>query len=170
MSRTSFVEFMKMWNKTDLAICAEVGVAGGVNAKTMLEEMPNAKFYLVDQYLPYYTECDAEKTVEHNIQKREEMIGNVQAFKSRVHYVNLPSVVAARAFDDGFFDYVYIDGDHSAEEVRKDVFAWISKVKPGGMLAGHDWHIVGSAIKDILPRVKFEPGIAGEACDWWITK
>ena len=36
-------------------------------------------------------------------------------------------------------DVVYLDGDHRGDAVRRDVRAWQSRVRPGGMLAGHDY-------------------------------
>lgn len=42
-------------------------------------------------------------------------------------------------FDDEFFDWIYIDGDHSYEGVSTDLKNWISKVKMGGVISGHDF-------------------------------
>lgn len=40
---------------------------------------------------------------------------------------------------DEYFDYVYIDADHSYEAVKRDIADWFPKVRPGGVLAGHDY-------------------------------
>lgn len=53
------------------------------------------------------------------------------------------SVQAARWFDDNTLDFVWIDADHGAEAVYRDLCAWWPKVKPGGLLAGHDWNEPG---------------------------
>jgi predicted O-methyltransferase YrrM len=46
---------------------------------------------------------------------------------------------------------VYIDGDHRFEFVKQDISAWLPKVRPGGILAGHDygknWPDVEKAVK-----------------------
>jgi hypothetical protein len=49
------------------------------------------------------------------------------------------STEAAKTFRDGSVDFVWIDGDHSAEAVEADVRAWLPKLAAGGMMAGHDW-------------------------------
>jgi hypothetical protein len=36
-------------------------------------------------------------------------------------------------------DRVYIDGDHTEAAVRADIAAWLPLVKPGGVIAGHDF-------------------------------
>jgi predicted O-methyltransferase YrrM len=46
---------------------------------------------------------------------------------------------AAEWFPDHFFDFVFIDADHSFKAVVKDIVVWHPKVKPGGLLCGHDY-------------------------------
>ena len=43
-------------------------------------------------------------------------------------------------FSDGFFDQIYIDGDHSYEQVSKDIKNYLPKVRAGGYISGHDYH------------------------------
>ena len=42
------------------------------------------------------------------------------------------------SFPDNYFDWVYIDGNHLYEFVKKDVELSFQKVKPGGVIAGDD--------------------------------
>lgn len=46
---------------------------------------------------------------------------------------------AALCFPDRYFDYVYIDADHTYKGVCHDIATWYPKVRPGGILAGHDF-------------------------------
>lgn len=65
------------------------------------------------------------------------------AERDRVRVWETRSVHAASVFgDDETFsraDRVYIDGDHSTEAVAADIAAWLPLVKPGGVIAGHDF-------------------------------
>jgi len=45
----------------------------------------------------------------------------------------------ANNFEDGSVDFVFIDADHAYESVKKDIEAWLPKVKNGGYLSGHDY-------------------------------
>lgn len=49
------------------------------------------------------------------------------------------SQIAAKSFDDGIFDFIYIDADHSYPEVKRDLKMWYPKVRHDGVLAGHDY-------------------------------
>lgn len=49
------------------------------------------------------------------------------------------SVDAAQEVPDGWLDFVYIDGNHQREQVLADLAAWTQKVRPGGIVSGHDY-------------------------------
>lgn len=49
------------------------------------------------------------------------------------------SLVASKLFEDGSFDFVYIDASHRYEDVKDDIEAWTPKVRPGGIVSGHDY-------------------------------
>lgn len=42
-------------------------------------------------------------------------------------------------FDDGYFDWVYIDGNHHYDFVKEDLELSRTKVKEGGIIAGDDY-------------------------------
>jgi hypothetical protein len=54
-------------------------------------------------------------------------------------FMNMTSEEASSHFEDGFFDGVYIDARHEYEYVKQDIELWLPKVKPGGVLCGHDY-------------------------------
>lgn len=53
--------------------------------------------------------------------------------------LEMPSVEGAKRFEDASVFMAFIDGDHSYEAVCADIEAWAPKVRPGGILAGHDY-------------------------------
>jgi hypothetical protein len=58
---------------------------------------------------------------------------------SRVVIHRAASAECAHLFRDGFFAWVYIDGDHTYHGALDDLEAYAPKVKPGGILAGEDY-------------------------------
>lgn len=70
----------------------------------------------------------------------------------------MDSVEAAKRFDDGAINAVFIDGDHAYKAVRADVLAWLPKVGRGGIIAGHDYDYpdVRNAVHEFIPADKIE--------------
>ena len=66
------------------------------------------------------------------------------------------SLEAAKDFENESCDVVYIDMDHTYEAVKKDIEAWLPKVKTGGYLAGHDYgfEAVAKAVNEAFPKDK----------------
>jgi predicted O-methyltransferase YrrM len=65
-------------------------------------------------------------------------------------------------YEDESLDFCFIDGSHEYEDVKKDIEAYLKKVKKGGILAGHDydsiWAGVIKAVDEILGNVKIING------------
>lgn len=57
----------------------------------------------------------------------------------RFHLYRGDSPDVAEHFADEGLDWVYIDADHTYESVRADLAAWFPKLRPGGLMAGHDY-------------------------------
>jgi hypothetical protein len=74
-----------------------------------------------------------------------------------VSVVEGDSADSATLFEDSSLAFCYIDAAHDYESVRRDISAWKSKVKPSGVLAGHDacWHEVKRAVDELCPGAKY---------------
>ena len=44
-----------------------------------------------------------------------------------------------QSFPEGYFDFIYIDGDHSYKGAKSDLINYFPKVRQGGIIAGHDY-------------------------------
>lgn len=47
--------------------------------------------------------------------------------------------IAADRFEDGSFDLIYLDGNHSYEYVLRDLHLWYPKLTPGGLFVCNDF-------------------------------
>lgn len=56
-----------------------------------------------------------------------------------VEIVRKQSDEAHAQFDDGTFDFIYVDGDHSFNAVYNDLLNYEKKLKTGGVLIGNDY-------------------------------
>lgn len=55
----------------------------------------------------------------------------------------MPSALAVNGFRDQSLDLVFIDADHSYDGCLADIKAWLPKVRPGGIICGHDFGTPG---------------------------
>lgn len=76
---------------------------------------------------------------------------------NHVFIVMCDSAKAAQLHHTGNVDLLFIDAGHFPPEVRADVDAWLSKMKPGGLLLFHDCYLSGvrAAIESIQGKVDF---------------
>lgn len=81
--------------------------------------------------------CHPERL--HLIDLDFSLLGPIVRQDARTQLHNGPSHEVLAAFPDGYFDWVYIDADHSYEGVSRDADAAAPKVKPGGFLLFNDF-------------------------------
>ena len=77
-------------------------------------------------------------------------------YGSRIQILKMESTLAATTIKDNSLDFVFIDACHAQMEVEKDINAWLSKVKTGGVLMGHDIHYpsVSAAVLNMLGKYR----------------
>lgn len=121
----------------------EIGVAWGMNTCMLLDACPNiTKLYGVDPYLSYqdWDRPVTQESADYNYQQLE---ANLDLFGNRFELIKLKSTEAKDQLPDGFFDFVFIDGDHSFDAVLADIENYHVKVRAGGLVAGHDVGLQG---------------------------
>lgn len=74
---------------------------------------------------------------------------SIKNYENIAHIEEL-SVKAAEQFENESLDFVYIDANHDYEPFKKDLKAWLPKVKKGGYIGGHDYR---SRFKGVIQAV-----------------
>jgi hypothetical protein len=115
------------------AVCVEMGVDEGVFSKRILRFSNPRKLYLVDAWAAGRSN---EEKYQEVIKKFESEIDAGQ-----VEIVRANSVEAATKFNDASLDWIYIDTDPSYEATIKELYAYAKKMKPCGVIAGHDYSL-----------------------------
>lgn len=121
---------------------AEIGVAEGGFSHDLLNRWPGRCW----QIEPWRIFTDVEGFSGHGEATQTGMdmryrriLDAVPAYKGRAIPMRSTSEAAAPLFNDGVFDFVYVDACHDVAHARQDIALWFPKVKRGGILAGHDW-------------------------------
>ena len=121
----------------------EVGVWRGRSISYLAVEIintgKNIDLYAVDTWLGSEEHKNIEVIKEGKLY--EEFMNNIFLLKDYIKPIRIPSIEAAKTFEDDSIDAVFIDACHSVECVKEDLDAWYPKIKKnGGIIAGHDWH------------------------------
>lgn len=120
----------------------EIGVFKGCTSKQLRTLFPDALLYLVDPwklYEEYLTiEAGPISQIPEVYERAFEEVKKTFEKDSHVKIVRKTSLEAALEIPDGI-DLVYIDGNHSYLHVKQDIQYWFSKIRPGGILSGHDY-------------------------------
>ena len=118
----------------------EIGVLNGEYSKIILERWENGQLFMVDawRHLDGYIDMNGQDDKYHH-DCLIRACQNTKKWENRAHIVRMDSVASANIFPDEYFDFVYIDADHSYEGVVRDIKAWWPKVKKGGLFCGDDY-------------------------------
>ena len=115
------------------AIVAELGVDTGDFSAEILATCKPQKLHLVDFW----------GSKRYNQNKKESVFARFQAQREadmvQIH-LGLSTDVASE-FTDAYFDWIYIDTDHTYATTYAELNLYAPKVKPGGIIAGHDYSI-----------------------------
>lgn len=64
------------------------------------------------------------------------------------------------------FDFVYIDGLHTYEQVKKDITNYKQLIKPNGFIGGHDYHVNWIGVKNAINEILGEPDLTFKDTSW----
>lgn len=152
------------------AMVTEVGVQFGRLSQFILDNCKPKFLLLVDAWkaLPGQ-ENDPAMVDNLTHEKRYQEVVKRFAGDNRVVINRNLSVDAAWNVANESQDLVYLDGDHSRHGIGTDIEAWWPKVRPGGILAGHDYTDfplfiqVKPVVDDFVNRESLILQVTGEA-------
>lgn len=127
----------------------EVGVQAGHFSRVIRSTWKGELLHLVDRWRHESGYNDVANV--ENDRQLENYFSVIRQFAADNSVVihKMESLTAAAQFPDGYFDWIYLDADHSYRGCREDLEAWYPKLKTGGLFAGHDF------IDGLLPAGDF---------------
>jgi hypothetical protein len=123
-------------------VCAEIGVWEGDYSALILDKNPS-ELHLIDPWIHQDYPVEDKKDLRIYCCKQEEMERVYNRVVERLSHD--PRVKIHRKFSietkfpKKYFDWVYIDGNHSYENVLEDLWHYLPLMKSGGLLCGDDY-------------------------------
>ena len=122
----------------DNCVMAEIGCYAGESTKIWLCTNKIKLLFCIDPWQNGY-DNDDYASFTCSMEDVERIFDEVIADDLRVSKLKRESLDASMLFDNEYFDFVYIDGNHTYEFVKQDIETWIKKIKIGGYIGGHDY-------------------------------
>jgi hypothetical protein len=151
---------LQKWTKQGKYL--EIGVWKGDFSNSILEICNPEELHLLDPWLfqPTFKNRMFGGSVAKNQKEMDEIFENVKLrfskYKNITYHRGFSADLHAN-FSDGFFDAIYIDGNHYYEYVYADLNNYWSKVKTGGLITGDDY---GWTAEDIQGQQPVKDAVA----------
>ena len=160
-------------------IGVEIGVYRGEHAESMLKHLDIKKLYLIDPYKEYgEVTTDNDYTYEKINNAKSQAINRLKKFKEKTKWIFKKSENSIKDIKEKL-DFVYIDGAHDYENVKKDIENYWELIKIGGVIGGDDFfngyaeakisHTgLINAVLEFTTKYKLQLYVHGR--DWWVYK
>ena len=128
-------------NKEKFKKFAEIGVWKSSTTKRILRNSSCLEeYWAIDPWdiNLAYTRTERRRTPEKWFQMHRYCC-TLMTYFPQLKVIKMTSELASTVFEDGYFDMVYIDANHTFEHVYADIGYWLSKVRKGGIISGHDY-------------------------------
>ena len=128
-------------------MCGEIGVWKGDFSQQILDIVDPKVLHLIDPwgFQENYNKSMYGGSVAKNQKDMDGIFSHVsERFKNQIIHQKVFvhrtfSQNAAHGFSDHYFDWLYIDGNHTYEYVLKDLQFYVPKIKRGGFITGDDY-------------------------------
>lgn len=123
------------------AVCGEIGVWKGDFSRRILAETRPKELHLIDPWkfqggFPNRWYGGSVAKSQRDMDAIHDELTRELGDKAIIHRGTSEEVL--RTMPDNYFDWIYIDGDHSYEPVMADLELGWQKVRKGGYIAGDD--------------------------------
>lgn len=147
---------------------AEIGVFEGNTSAHLLASFSALEMYCVDPFVEY-SQFENDKTSEKMITCEAKARARLAPFGARAKIMKNFSVEAAKSIESDSLDFVFIDAIHTFDAVTEDLNAWYRTVRPGGLVAGHDfsWPGVREAVEKFIAPIGNAAFYSPSTSDVW---
>ncbi len=164
--------FGKVIAEKTLETGAEIGVAFGGHAESLLSIPTIKKLYGIDPYLHRANYDDPTNVSQEEFDQIYKFASERLAREgARYQLIRKSSAEAHRDMPE--LDFVYLGANHSYEGVWEDLCIWFPRVRAGGIIGGHDYSHpnfkgVKEAVDQFFKRFGWQISVEGRV--WSVEK
>lgn len=130
-----FIWLNRMIREHGFTIGCEIGTGTGRTGCEIMKASPG--FHLVQ--VAYYPNLKGDINYCTTNRAKKLWQRRMKPYHNRMTVYLMMSHDAAKRVKDGSMDFVFVDGDHTDNHPFEDIQDWTPKVRPGGLICGHDF-------------------------------
>lgn len=134
----------------------EIGCAEGDTTEFLLKSLPELKLCGVDPYVDY-VDWNGNSLNKLN-EKFVNTMNRMKPYDERFRLIRKFSDDAVGDFEDESLDFIFVDGLHTYDQVKKDMENFYPKLKKGGLFSGHDFYNI-KEVRDAVKEFAIKEGL-----------
>lgn len=127
----------------------EIGSETGATSEHLLCNKEDLTLHCVDPFMPYIDKSVSGADFPQHDDHYQKFLNRMASYGERMVLHRKTSDEALEEFENGAYDFIFIDGLHEYDQVKKDMENYYSKIKDGGVFAGHDYNYVADVKKAV---------------------
>ena len=153
-----------LFNELGFKKGVELGVEAGLFSEVLCKQIPGVELFCVDAWLAYrsYREYVPQEKIDEIYETAQKRLLPYGA-----KLIKGLSMDVVKTFEDESLDFVYIDANHTYSHVLNDITEWSKKVRPGGIVAGHDYIRKKSQNNKIIEAIG-DYTVANKISPWFV--
>jgi hypothetical protein len=130
-------ELARLFKELNYKEGVELGVERGLFTQILCMHNPQAHIIGIDPWQKYkgYRDHVSQDKLDGFF---DETMKRMSIYEN-ASFIRKFSMDAVNDFADGQLDFVYIDANHEFLHIAQDLVMWSKKVRPGGIVSGHDF-------------------------------
>jgi predicted O-methyltransferase YrrM len=143
----SMIQYINKNTPTNSMRMAEIGSYAGESTEIFAQHFNH--IIAIDPFLDDYDPNDVTCSFMSLPKVYDTFKATIDKY-SNITHIRRTSDKACKQIQDNSLDFVYIDGLHTYDQVKKDIKNYYSKIKDGGFIGGHDYAPAWQGVMDAI--------------------
>lgn len=157
------INYVKKHGKTEEMSMIEIGSYAGESTKIFSENFKSV--IAIDPFINDYDPNDLTCNFMP-LDKVYDVFKDVLKKHSNIKHIRMTSDDAINELIGKKFDFIYIDGLHTYEQIKKDINNYLPLLKNDCLIAGHDYHSNWSGVVTGINEILGEPDATFRDTSW----
>jgi predicted O-methyltransferase YrrM len=157
------INYVKQHGDTKKMTMIEIGSYAGESTQLFANEFKTV--IAIDPYINDYDPNDITCTYME-LEKVYDTFKEVIDRNNNINHIRMTSDDAIGELTDIKVDFIYIDGLHTYEQIKKDITNYQPLLKPNCLIGGHDYYTNWSGVVNGINELLGKPDITFSDTSW----